>query len=65
MHNNPVICPSIHTVSKTYFVDVVDRGPNKKSASLCGTLFQKAMSEAETKFQCSTVRVATDNELKM
>ena len=60
--NNPVIATSIHTGSKTNFLNAVDTGSNKKTASFCASLFQKAMSEAETKFQCRTVGVVTYNE---
>ena len=35
---------------------------NKKTASFCASLFQKAMSEAETKFRCRTVGIVTYNE---
>ena len=62
IHNNPVIATSIHTGSKTYFLNAVDTGPNKKTASYCASLFQEAISEAETKFRCRTVGIITDNE---
>ena len=52
IHNDPVIATSIHTGSKTYFINAVDTGPNRKAASFCASLFLKAMSEAETKFKC-------------
>ena len=65
IHNNPVIATSIHTGSKTYFINAVDTGPNRKTASFCASLFLKAMSEAETKFKCRTVGIVTDNERKM
>ena len=61
IHNNPVIATSIHTGSETYFLNAVDTGPNKKTASL----FQEAISEAGTKFRCRTVGIITDNERKM
>ena len=65
IHNNPVIATSIHTGSKTYFLNAVDTGTNKKTASFYASLFLKAMSEAETKFKCRTVGIVTDNERKM
>ena len=65
IHNNPVIATSIHTGSKTYFLNAVDTGANKKTASFCAELFQKAIAEAENKFECRTVGVVTDNERQM
>ena len=65
IHNNPVIATSIHTGSKSYFLNAVDTGANKKTASFCAELFQSAISEAEAKFDCRTIGVVTDNERKM
>ena len=65
IHNNPVIATAIHTGSKTYFLNAVDTGAHKKTASYCASLFEKAISEAETKFECRTVGFVTDNERKM
>ena len=65
IHNNPVIATAIHTSSKTYFLSAVDTGAHKKTASYCASLFEKAISEAETKFECRTVGIVTDNERKM
>ena len=60
-----VIAISIHTGSKSYFLNAVDTGANKKTASFCAELFQLAISEAEAKFDCRTIGVVTDNEKKM
>ena len=35
IHNNPVIATSIHTGSKSYFLNAVDTGSNQKTASYC------------------------------
>ena len=48
IHNNPVIATSIHTGTKTYFLNAVNTGSNKQNASFCASLFQKAITEAET-----------------
>ena len=63
-HNNPVIATSIHTGSKSYFLNAVDTGSNKKTASYAD-LFQKSRSQAEEEFKCHTVGIVTDNEKKM
>ena len=34
-HNNHEIATSIHTDSKTYFLNAVDTGANKRTASFC------------------------------
>ena len=63
IHNNPVVATSIHTGSKSYFLNAVDTGANKKIASYCATLFLKSKTKAE--FKCRTVGIVTDNEKKM
>ena len=65
IHNNPVIATSIYTGSKTYFLNAVDTGPNKKTSSFCASFFQKAMSESQNIFKFRTVGIVTDNEIKM
>ena len=65
IHNNPVIATAIHTGSKTYFLSAVDTGAHKNTASYCASLFEKPISEVETKFECRTVGIVTDNERKM
>ena len=65
IHNHPVIATSIHTGSKSYFLNAVDTGPNKKTASYCANLFQESITQAEEEFKCHTVGIVTDNEKKM
>ena len=65
IHNDPVIATSIHTGSKSYFLNAVDTGSNKKTASYCANLFQKSRSQVEDEFNCHTVGIVTDNEKKM
>ena len=65
IHNHPVIATSIHTGSKRYFLNAVDTGPNKKTASYCANLFQESITQAEEEFKYHTVGIVTDNEKKM
>ena len=49
IHNNPVIATSIHTGSKSYLLNAVDTGSNKKTASYCTNLFEKSRSQLKKK----------------
>ena len=50
IHNSPVIAHSVHTGEKSYFVNSVDTGTNKKTATYCATLAVEATKEANAKF---------------
>ena len=56
----PVIAHSVHT-GKKYFVDSVDTGTNKKTATYCASL----AIEATVKFGCKVVAIVIDNERKV
>lgn len=65
IHNQPVIASCVHTGSKSYFVEAVDTGANKKTATYCASLAEQAMADTSTKFNCTVRAVVTDNEKKM
>ena len=46
------------------FLNAVDTGANKKTASYCATLFLNSKTQAEEEFKCRTVGIVTDNEKK-
>ena len=57
-----VIAHSVHTGGKSYFVNSVDTGTNKKTATYCASLAIEATEEATVKFGCKVVAIVTDNE---
>ena len=65
VHNSPVIVHSLHTGQKYFFLNFVDTGTNKKTATYCASLATKASEEATNKFGCRIVAIVTDNERKM
>ena len=65
VHNSPVIAHSLHTGQKSFFLNSVDTGTNKKTATYCASLATKASEEATNKFGCKIVAIVTDNERKM
>ena len=59
-----LLLPSTHR-----FKDIISKcsrnRSKQKTASFCDSLYQKGMSEAETKFKCRTVGIVTENGRKM
>ena len=64
IHNSPVIAHSVHTEEKSYFVNSVDTGTNRKTATYWASLAIEATEEATVKFRCKVVAIVTDNERK-
>ena len=65
IHNSPIIAHCVHTGERSYFLNSVDTGSNKKTATYCTSLAIEATKEATDKFGCKVVAVVTDNEPKM
>ena len=65
IHNSLVIAHCVHTEERSYFLNSVDTGSNKKTATYCTSLAIEASKEATAKFGCKVVAVVTDNEYKM
>ena len=67
-----IIAHSLHTGQKSSFLNSVDTGTNKKTATYCASLATKASEEATkaseeatNKFGCKIVAIVTDNGRKM
>ena len=60
VHNSPVIAHSLHTSQKSFFLNSVDTGTNKKTATYCASLATKASEEVTNKFGCKIVAIVTD-----
>ena len=54
-----------HTGKISYFLNSIDTGSNKKTATYCTSLVTEASKEATDKFGRKVVAVVTDNEQKM
>ncbi|KAI6656252.1 hypothetical protein LOD99_11315 [Oopsacas minuta] len=65
LHNSPVIAHCVHSEERSYFLNSVGTGSNKKTAAYCTSLAIEASKEAINKFGCKVVAVVTDNEQKM
>ncbi|KAI6647466.1 hypothetical protein LOD99_12462 [Oopsacas minuta] len=64
IHNSPVIAHCVHSRERFYFLNSVDTGSYKKTATYCTSLAIEASKEATDKFGCKVVAVVADNEQK-